>query len=319
MKLKWEHQISGNDTDFNIFGGSSFYPQFLRRGDNIYILHNAADTFRPEFREKGIKPNSYVMCNEFNPANGFANHYLFTIPKEKMYTTAAQWNCHFSDDCIIINTKPIEPVNSNGERLAAGSYYRKVLCLNLTNGDFYEYSECNPTEILYNHNRSDFPRKLYSNEKYHVFMKSAQSMICEDVATGDVLWQQKTKLFETGTRAQEVNGKLLFTTTKTNGLMYCINLADGEILLMHDMHLNGGHYTYHNGIIYFGDGKGQITAVSDKTFTVTDTIKTTYLTTGLPINVIDNHLYTITVNPKGGAMAVVCCELSSQSKNPSVF
>lgn len=309
MKLKWEHQISGNDTDFNIFSGYSFYPQFLCRGDNIYILHNAADTFRPEFRDKGIESNRYVMCNEFNPINGFVNHYLFTIPKEKEHTTAKYWNCHFSDNCIIIDTKPHEYLNSNGERLVDSLYYRKVLCLNLTNGDFNEYGECNPIIIPSKHNHPDFPRELYSNEKYHVYMKSAQSMICEDAATGDLLWQQKTKLFETGTRAQEVNGKLLFTTTKTNGLMYCVDLANGEILLMHDMRLNGGQYTYHNGIIYFGNGKGQITAVSDKTFTVTDTIKTTYPTAGLPINVIDNCLYTITQNPNGGAMAVVCCEI----------
>jgi len=309
MKLKWEHQISGENTNFVILFGSSFYPQFLHRKENVYIIHNAADIYRPEFREKGIKPNHYVMCNEFNPSNGFVNHYLFAVPKEKNSTFAAYWNCCLSDNCIIVDTKPHEYVNNSGEIMAASSYYRKILCLNLTDGGFNEYSECNPIMKPSSHNRPDFPRDLYSNGKYHVYMKSANSMICADAVTGDFLWLQKTKLFETGTRAQEVSGKLLFTTTKTNGLMYCINLANGEILLMHDMRLNGGHYTYHGGIIYFGNGKGQIVAVSDETFAVTDTVKTTYPTVGFPINVINNHLYTITVNPKGGAMAVVCCEL----------
>jgi len=306
MRLKWEHQISGEGTDFGVSGiGSVFYPHFLSHDDNIYIIHNAGN-FTREPDGKGAR---YAMCSEFNQTNGFVNRYFFAIPQENHPTFAAYWDCHFSDTCIMIDTKPYEYVDGSGQIATASSYYRKVLCLNLTNGDFNEYGECNPIIIPSSHNCPDFPRNLYSNEKYHVYMKSAQSMICEDVTTGNLLWQQKTKLFETGTRTQEVNGKLLFTTTKTNGLMYCINLTNGEILLMHDMRLNGGHYTYHNGIIYFGNGKGHITAVSDKTFTVTDTIKATYPTAGLPINVIDNHLYTITVNPKGGAMAIACCEL----------
>lgn len=299
MKLKWEHQIE-KEVGFN----SSFYPKFLSHGENIYIIHNAGEAFRPEFREIGVKPNhyiEYIMCNEFNPIRGFVNSYLFTIPKDNNMVFGGSWKCCISDNRIFIDTQPYEYEGPE----SASSYYHKVLCLDLTNGDFYEHSECDPVILP----RHDYPEEVFANNKYRIYRKSTQSIICEDANTKEVLWRQKTKLSSVGAIYTEHNGKLFFTTARTNGFMYCIDIKNGEILLMHDMYLSSGHYALHNGTVYFGNKEGQITAVSEETFTVIDTVTTTYLTEGLPINIINNHLYTITRNPNGGATAVVCCEL----------